>query len=211
MKKTFTDCQEIVKDHEFVVENETENLRSYLCKSKTFAYSTYWFRVIFSPLYISVYGDFGTFTINCNHNDSFKWFLDIHNKELQYILNKIPMQLKNSFYTLSKEKVLLYLKEVEKKCLNLNLYNKRKYVEKMILRLDDLTDERIYDKCLTLCGDDPDKMPDINDYNYESYMGVAALFKLNQLYREKIKKDYDKFMFENFMTPAIAEYKNELS
>ena len=40
--------------------------------------------------------------------------LDIHNKELQYILNKNTYAVKNSFYTLSKEK-LLYLKSKKKK------------------------------------------------------------------------------------------------
>ena len=35
--------------------------------------------------------------------------------------------------------------------------------------------------------------------------------KFEELYRRKIKKnEYDKYMFDNFMTPAISEYKSEL-
>lgn len=208
MNDKFQNCREIFKDHELIIEFENENLRSYLCKRKDT--NTYWFRVVCSPLLITVNGDFGNFIITPCSKDSFKWLLNTSKKDPYYILSKIPNQMKSSFYQLSREKVLIYLKELQEKCDRLNHFYRGRYVKKFIRILDYLTEEKIYKKCLRLNDDDPDKMPDINDYNFQSYFGVAALFKLDELYQEKIKVERDKFMFENFMTPAIAEYKNEL-
>ncbi|MBX9838424.1 MAG: hypothetical protein K2X69_08950 [Silvanigrellaceae bacterium] len=207
MDDKFQNCKEIFKDHELTIEFENENLRSYLCKKKNS--SNYWYRVIFAPLLITINGDTGAFVLTPNSYDSFKWFSNISKNDMYYIMTKIPSELRYSFFELSRNKVLEHLNDLQKKYSKLLLQKKLNFVQRFISDLYSMTDDEIYRKFMKLKGHS-DNIPDFKDYSHQSYVGVAALFKFDDLYQEKIKLDKDKFMFENFMTPAIAEYKNEL-
>jgi len=208
MNDTLQNCKEIFKDHELTIEVENENLRSYLCKRKDS--TTYWFRVIFAPLLITINGDTGTFIITPNSYDSFKWFSNIHKNDMYYIMTKVPSELRDSYIEVSKDKVLDYLNDLEKKYSKLLLQNKLKFVQKFIANIYDMSDKEIYSKCTKL-NTHTECFPDFKDYSHQSYVGVAALFKFDELYNEKLKLEKNMFVFDNSMTPAILEYQKELS
>lgn len=208
MKNTLSYLQENFKDYQLTIETETENFKSYLCEGKTVISTP--FRVIFTPCYISVQKYNFNFTITSDYNNSFQWFLNDCEKSPLFIFSKIPKQLKNSFYKISREKLMNYLIKTKEEAWKKNRMLKKIYIDNMIRKIDKLSDKAIYNKCSRLSGYIIGKFPDIYEYNAECYEGAAALLKFEELYRRKIKNEYDKYMFDNFMTPAISEYKSEL-
>lgn len=220
--KELINFKKYFNDHILKIDSESETIKSFYCRRKN--NSAYWFRVIFAPNHITIYGDIGNLAFHVSDYDSLKWLLSTDKKHIQYLMSKVPSEFRSAVYEFSKEKAIEELNELElelKKEISeekeadkdMNFYDDKSFYEKEnkvinkcedkinkihVLKedLEDINEEEFYQRLV----DDLDKSDlersSFQDFTDHCYFIAAALFMFCELYKE-INLDHDKNIYSN--------------
>ncbi|KAB8035801.1 hypothetical protein GCL60_16360 [Silvanigrella paludirubra] len=234
MTKELINFKEYFNEHILKIDTENEIIKSFFCARKN--NSAYWFRVIFAPYHITIYGDIGNLAFHVSDYDSLKWLLSTDKKHIQYLMSKVPSEFKSAVFEFSHEKALSFLDEQEndlKKSIqdkkesdeDMDFYDDNSFfvkenivikecedkINKILSLKDDLPDiseEEFYQRLVVDLDESDLETSSFKDYTSHCYFIAAALFKFCKLYKEykEINLDHDKNIYMN--TQVIVNSNN---
>ncbi len=216
MYKKIIDIKKYFNNHILKIESENEIIRSFFCAREKD--SAYWFRVIFAPNYITIYGDIGNLAFHLSDYDSLKWLLSTDKKHIQYLMSKVPIEFRSAVFEFSKEKAMEKMNELELDLKNeiteekeadenMDFYDDKSFFEKkndviiecegkinkiLALKEDlpEITEEEFYQRLIDDLDDSDFETSSFKDYTSHSYFIAAALFKFCELYESLKAKNY---------------------
>ncbi len=215
MTKELINFKEYFNEHILKIDSENEIIKSFFCARKN--NSAYWFRVIFAPYHITIYGDIGNLAFHVSDYDSLKWLLSTDKKHIQYLMSKVPSEFKSAVFEFSHEKAMEKLNELELDLKNkiteekeadedMDFYDDNSFFvkENIVIKecedkinkilaikedLPDINEEEFYQRLVDDLDESDLETSIFKDYTSHCYFIAAALFKFCELYSKFKEKN----------------------
>ena len=203
-----TKARQDFKNHTLKIEVEEGNFRSYFCASKEDP-SLYWFRIVFAPNFISLYGDVGAITLRpyCTNENSLRWLLG-SNENVPYMLEKMPSDQRQIGCKYSPEIALETLQEIQEqlreklinKSITENEYSEqRDAIFDLMSECEDFSHQSMFYEKLGSIIDDISEIYPPTTYEIQFIYRIAALQIFCELYEtHKLSQPAKECVAENF-------------
>ena len=186
-----TKARQDLKNHTLKIEVEEGNFRSYFCASEE-DLSLFWFRIVFAPNFISLYGDVGAITLRpyCTKENSLRWLLG-SNENVPYMLEKMPYDQRQIGCKYSPKIAKETLQEIQdqlrekliNKSITENEYSEqRDAIFDLMSECEDFSHQSMFYEKLSSIIDDVSEVYPPTEYEVQFVYRIAALQVFSELY-----------------------------